>query len=301
VAFWLDDGQGDWELIVREGDQAPGLAAGVLMDLTEFGGVRMPRPGALQVEAVLTGSGVNASNNVALWSYGDTGLQMLAREGNQAPGLPNGVVFQRLPIPTTVVVGPGIDSSNNTGIWLELRDDVLELVVREGEQAPGTLDGVVFASVQQFDLDFLIPPDGSVVQNEAAQFAFTAYLRGPGVTDANDIGLWASDRGGSLHLVARHGQQLDVDDGPGVDTRTIESIDAAGDYLNAKGQVLFFATFTDGSKGLFLSNQVAVPEASTFVYLASAMAMALLTRMGHRPKSRTNSPSAMRNVGAIPC
>jgi hypothetical protein len=189
--------------------------------------------------------------------------------------LANGVAFEQLSSPTRVV-GPGIDTSNDTGIWL-LQKDGFKLGVREGDRAPGTADSVVF-STREVGFETLVFSGTGVVQNKSEQFAFMGYLSGPGVTDANDVGLWASHRDGELQLIAREGQELDIDDGPGVDMRTIGSIstrtfDATGQFLNDRGQVLFWATFTDGSKGLFLSDLVAVPEPCCFTLVATLAAV----------------------------
>jgi hypothetical protein len=275
LAYWLDDGQGPRRLIVREGAQAPGLPTGVVPELTTYSFVQESASGDLLVTALLRGPGINNNNNVALWTYHDGRLELLAREGDQAPGLPSGVVFERL---GSKVRGPGIDDTNDMGVWIERNG--FELVVREGERAPGTPDGVVFASMELFDSDYLVPPGDVVVQNNAGQFGLTAFLRGPDVTSANDVGLWAADRRGALQLIARKGQTLDVDDGPASDLRTIADIDiqnfdALSEFLNARGQVLFMATFTDGSKGLFLSDQVAVPEPAAAVGLAQLATAAL--------------------------
>ena len=98
----------------------------------------------------------------------------------------------------------------------------------------------------------------------------------PGV---DDYGLWAQDPKGQLKLVLRRGDQVDVDNGPGVDLRTVDFIDA-GFYgsgadpphtFNDKGQILLSLQFTDGSSGLFVSN-AAVPEPTTIALLAAAMA-----------------------------
>ena len=40
--------------------------------------------------ATLTGSGVTSNNGTSLWMHDAGGLTMIAREGDQAPGLPAG-------------------------------------------------------------------------------------------------------------------------------------------------------------------------------------------------------------------
>jgi hypothetical protein len=58
-----------------------------------------------------------------------------------------------------------------------------------------------------------------------------------------------------LQLIARTGTQMDVDDGPGVDLRTINSL--YFNSINDVGQVAFAAHFVGGLQGFFVSNAVA--------------------------------------------
>jgi hypothetical protein len=84
-------------------------------------------------------------------------------------------------------------------------------------------------------------------------------LTGPGVTGANDGSLWFSNAAGTLSLIARDGDPLEV--APG-DTRIVSSLffqGGSGDEdglscgFNDLGQVVFHAAFTDGSSGIFIA------------------------------------------------
>lgn len=98
--------------------------------------------------------------------------------------------------------------------------------------------------------------------------------------NSNENGIWAQDLSGELKLIARTGDQLDVDDGPGTDFRTISDLSFIGgvgaeDYVersgfNDQGQLAFSATFTDGSSGVFVSNLVAVPEPGSLLLASLA-------------------------------
>jgi hypothetical protein len=123
-------------------------------------------------------------------------------------------------------------------------------------QAPGAPSGVKFSGLSQTNLVF----------NAAGQIAFQSSLRGSGVNSENDLGLWATDLEGTLHLILRTGDLLEV--APS-DFRTISGFEFHGDTgnedgrvsgFNDLGQLAFFAYFTDGSSGIFVSNLVAVPE-----------------------------------------
>jgi hypothetical protein len=83
------------------------------------------------------------------------------------------------------------------------------------------------------------------------------------VDSTNDLGIWATDRSGVQQLVVRTGDELEV--APG-DVRTIGDLRFMGANSNSNGwmsgfnnvgQVAFWASFTDGSQGVFVSNKVA--------------------------------------------
>ena len=89
--------------------------------------------------------------------------------------------------------GPGIDATNDRGIWSNSAAS-LHPVVRLGEAAPGTADGVNFASFSS---------GGSAIDS-TGKVGFFARLAGTGVDDSNDSGVW-QETGGSLTLLAREG------------------------------------------------------------------------------------------------
>jgi hypothetical protein len=129
----------------------------------------------------------------------------------------------------------------------------MQLIIREGDAAPGTSSGVLFG---QFD-------PNSHVLNADNQIAFLGRLTGTGVTTANDVGIWATDSIGEIQLIAREGNQLEVNPG---DTRTIKELmffsgtgnaDSRPSGFNDAGQLAYWARFTDNSEGLFVSYLVA--------------------------------------------
>jgi hypothetical protein len=159
----------------------------------------------------LNGNSVlSCTNDQGLWSDGSGSLALVARSGNQASGLPSGVYYSGFPqfgMPAlnnigqvafgAYLGGSGVDLTNYQGIWVGATNN-LTLVARNGSQAPGTLSGVKFASVNSnlFELPL----------NDAGQIAFTAPLTGSGVDANNNQGLW-SGSAGNLALVARKGDQ----------------------------------------------------------------------------------------------
>jgi hypothetical protein len=111
-------------------------------------------------------------------------------------------------------------------------------VARTGSQAPGTASGVNFS--------WLYSP----VLNDAGQVAFRGDLIGSGVDSSNNAGIWIGDGSDTL-MVVRKGQLLA---GKTVGSVSYEdgSGGSGGRALNEFAQLAYHASFTDGSRGVFL-------------------------------------------------
>jgi hypothetical protein len=94
----------------------------------------------------LTGTGVDSTNDSGIWSEGGgSGLALVAREGDAAPGTAYGVNFSSFDFSFPVLngagqtafrgflTGSGVDSSNNTGLWATDLNGDLQLIVRAGD------------------------------------------------------------------------------------------------------------------------------------------------------------------------
>jgi len=257
-------------------------------------------------------------------------LQVIAREGSTS-GKPLGVaMFQKLGPPVINDAGTvafrasslnGAEAwaaPNDSGIWL-FTSDGLKLFVREGDQAPGTSEGTVFD-------DFIIAGsygNGYLTRNNwvdpivnaRGQVAFLASLRGVSDDSPGTIGLWASDPRGELQLIAREGDLMEATPG---DFRMIDQLEAftsipgyAGygsgigrtgnsdgrpSIFNDRGQIVFSATFTDGSSGIFISNVAAVPEPSTI----ALMVICICLRMVHRGRIGDQNTHTQDWIGWTP-
>jgi hypothetical protein len=82
-----------------------------------------------------------------------------------------------------------------------------------------------------------------------------ARLAGTGVTSANDYGIWAVDSGGTLQLIAREGDLHAVTGKTIKALAFLPSISGVGgqtrSFSQATGDLVYSATFTDGSSGIF--------------------------------------------------
>jgi formylglycine-generating enzyme required for sulfatase activity len=306
------EGSGSLALVARTGSQAPGTPNGVNYSGSRFLPPVLNDAGQTAFRAVLTGSGVDSSNRLGIWSEGSGSLALVARAGSQAPGTANNVNYASLFDPVmndagqtafvAELTGSGVDSTNNSGIWSEGLGS-LALVARSGDHAPGTPNGVNFGYINGFFLPYVL--------NDAGQIAFLAPLTGSGISASNDFGIWATNRGGALQLITREGDPLEV--APG-DFRTISFLslfdtgivdgntgnsDGRPSVFNNLGQVAFSASFTDGTSGIFVSNRVAVPEPSTLLLLAAGVCAFVLNRRGRINDARFNHRARKGFVVAI--
>jgi hypothetical protein len=278
------------EVVVSKNDYVPGLAGDYLFE--EF----FPHPGfnsSGHISFTARAVKVYLGNDpfVGIWGDGRTGgLELIARSGAQAPGTEPGVNFGTTFTERVMnaqgetafranLVGPGTAASNNSGLWSEGGGNGLQLLARAGQQATETPTGVNFSPFTSTD---------SVILNANGQAAFSAMLTGPGVNRLNNRGIWAQDLVGNLRLIARLGDLLDVSDDPlQPDLRTISALnfqtrsgndDGKRSGFNNRGQVAFWASFTDGSSGIFVSDLVAIPEPGS---LALGLTLMLLILARH--------------------
>jgi hypothetical protein len=264
-SIWTEEA-GSLTLVVRKGSPAPITPAGVNFDRLTIPDIN--GAGRTAFTAGLVGAGVDAANNQGVWSEGSGSLVLVARKGSPAPGTPAGVNFGELDAPVlngagrtlflARLTGPGVTANvDDDGIWSE-GGGALNLVARNGSPAPETPQGVNFGNLVG-DSSF-----GNNVSrpsfNAAGRTAISARLVGPAVTaNVNDRALYVEEPVGTLRLVARKGDAMQV--GPG-DTRTILNFSSASfsggedgraTALNDAGQLVFRATFTDGSSGIFVT------------------------------------------------
>ncbi|MEM9166855.1 MAG: choice-of-anchor tandem repeat NxxGxxAF-containing protein [Planctomycetota bacterium] len=238
--IWTDR-SGSLALLVRSGNPAPGAGAGV--DFATFDADLAINPsGTIAFAATLTGSSVNTDNDSSIWRDSGSGPELVVREGAQVPGEPAGVVYTQVETRPGLdadgrvvfwaeIDGPGIDDTNDSGIWAAPLGTVPSPVVREGQPAPGTPSGVVFG-------DIGLNPSVAA----GAGVAFVAELAGPSILPGNDSGIWISRDGGTTELLAREG-----DPAPGVGGGGVYEAFFNNPALSSTGRTVFGAGLTGGA------------------------------------------------------
>lgn len=206
LAIYRPDGAGSLELIAWTDPSIPPLGMVHFEDLS--------REPALAFDGTVTfwgrqfGDLITEENDAGLFRTSGSGLIEVVREGDTAPGTSaqfSGITPRfahndhgQIAL-AAYISGSGVNPDNNSGVWLD-RGGGLELVVREGDTAPGVPD----AELAMF---------GAPVINRVGQVAFLAQLRGPGVDPASNAALYSTDVAGNLVLVAKTGQILEVEPG----------------------------------------------------------------------------------------
>ncbi|GMU35187.1 MAG: thrombospondin type 3 repeat-containing protein [Planctomycetia bacterium] len=258
--IWVG-GVGSLNLAVRAGDAAPGIipAANFITflhpDINNAGNISF-------AATIASGGAIDATNDTGVWVMGGGASRLVALERDQAPGTPMGVRFGDFVSPGNVrpglngsgriafvapLTGAGVDMTNDTGLWSDA-GGVLELIAREGSQAPGLPP----------DTNFDVITFGGI--NNKGWVLFHATLGGSAVTpNVNEQSLWIHVPGEGLGLVSQSSESIEV--APG-DIRTVQGLgissgargseDGNRENLNDAGQVGFIANFTDGSSAILV-------------------------------------------------
>ncbi len=206
--------QGTLTRITRAGESAPETSPGGTFASFPIDFALTPPTvggGRLGFGATITGPGINFANDEGLWALSGGVLQLFAREGGPAPGLPSGVSMatpSRLEVNALghafiagSLAGIGIDSDNNEAFWSD-REGEFAVLVREGDPAPGMSPGVLVGGAGEFiGTGYTF---GSLVWSPASRLAIQASVTGPGVTTFNNEALFI-ERANALAPIAREG------------------------------------------------------------------------------------------------
>lgn len=190
--LWRQSGAGT-EALALEGDPAPGVAGG---DLVDFRGSVINDLGV-----TLTWARVDTVGR-ALYSFGDGPPVLVALEGDEAPG--TGAAFQTLTENTGEL---GINEAGEFAFRSGLDDGTTaafgpdglggtRVLLRSGDPAPDAPDALF-----SYPDDLALAADGSMVLEGYLEIGVG------GVTNADDFGLWGTAGAGPLHLIAREGDR----------------------------------------------------------------------------------------------
>lgn len=288
IVIWRSNVAGEFEVIAREGDPAPGAGPDTVFGSSVcpgevFDNYAVSPNGRMAFIVNLKDPQGQVPTPEALYRVTDEGLVLLLRTDVPLPqlggleiedlgGIPaaitGGTNSLRINNQSEIVFqatlsGPGITMANNQIIAMIDANDQLTILAQRGEQVPGAATGTVFGSDNLF-----APPFAMVTLNEQSQIAFAARILPGGELSRTLI---LSDGFGELRSLATSGQPFDVSaSADGSDVRVVNEIffhpffmDSPHSYMiNDAGQTTFAVTFTDGSAGIFVGQHRLVGDAT---------------------------------------
>ncbi|MEK6702787.1 MAG: choice-of-anchor tandem repeat NxxGxxAF-containing protein [Planctomycetota bacterium] len=236
---------GNLSLIARRGGAAAGVAGGT------FGTLGNPVPNMANANGQLvfgntlnSTGGVTSANDSVLYMYTPgSGLSLLAREGNPAPGTSGATYTGSFTMNTanfnnagqaaygaTLAGGDVVGTTNNAAFYIATTGGST-LAWRNGTAASGT--DATFLSASAFNLGI----------DNAGRIVLSAALTGGTTTTANDSGIWYGAPG-LLELIAREGSAV-----PTLNA-TFSSLSAVPARINALGQLVFISSMLSGDAAL---------------------------------------------------
>lgn len=202
---------GSLRLVALQNDFAPGCQG---LTFGGFPSPTMPLPpsiadGRVAFLAALEGPGVTEDTDLAVFVEQFGFPMMVAREGDPIPSMGTNAFVMELGRPTVNASGAAafaargfnpVTCTPTPGLW-STRNGGAEPVISAGDAAVGAGAGVSFAN----EMTPGFTPFSAWSFTSDSTIAFTGRLAGPGVTGANNEGIWA-ERNGVLGLVVREGQ-----------------------------------------------------------------------------------------------
>lgn len=265
TALWMRSPTGQYELLVREGESAPG--GPVAQAFGNLSGASYDNffaaIGTAATGHALFPAFVGSSSALFRGTRGN--LTRIAGNGVAVPDVPNTTFDDLGPAVinahgqvayAALLVGPPITAANDFGIWSDVSGS-FRLIFRQGDFAPSA-GGALFNAFT------------NLLLSDSGQIAATASLSGGGITANNDLGLWMTDASGQLRLVIREGQSFELTPGVNKTVRYFGLVDE-DDFLsdptaiaytsqtggpralNDRGELALIVEFTDGSRALIVA------------------------------------------------
>jgi hypothetical protein len=264
---------GGQAVIAREGDPAPGTAGAVYVGTksAEYQFTKINRNGTVIFYSQLAGGDVTVNVNDYAYFTGTPGaVSIMVRQG--AMVLPGGVTAAGLGyvwqldnngrvLYNLQLSGPGVTNANNDSLWIYTPGSGSQLLVREGDTAPGTA-GATFNN--SYDGSF--PGVSAASLTRSGRYEFTTGLIGGDATaGVNDRALYSGVVGGGLTLIARSGQPA-----PGTDA-VFAGFSPYYSLINDAGHLAFQATLTGGNS---------VPTNNSGIWIWRSGTLSLVVRSG---------------------
>jgi len=186
-------------MLARQGSRPAGMAAGIT--LSALGTPAINAAGTALYTATIAGTGVTSLNNKILMVSDATSTRVLARSGQDAPGMNTGIKISDIQLPMiapsghiayqVTFSGSGMWNGTNRGVYIVNpgAGSAPSLAFRQSGQVSGMPSGVTWAS---FSAPTMTP---------SGQLLMLGFMQGGSVSAANDAVIWNS--GGQI--LARKG------------------------------------------------------------------------------------------------
>ncbi len=215
AGLWTFTADRGTELLVQENDPTSGGPAGRFYSEPLFPATNDRGDIAFRASSRYDDDG-NSREDATVWkSAHSTGFIPLATSGEQAAGCDLGTDFRGAMTDVLIneqghvyfhsrVEGPGVDTSNDDGVWRASGPSDLVLVVLEGVQVPDLYMGAISEVIDYQDM----------MANARGQVVIPIRLSGPGIGTPNELGHWSFSEQGGLKQVIRAGHVIDFDSDP---------------------------------------------------------------------------------------
>lgn len=253
---------GKLEELLRTGAQAPGLPTGIQLESVHS--PRINSSGQVTVHVELSGRGIDIGNEQAVYVDRGNGVELIARQGEEIPGLPH-VVWNGSEGYYPARPDALISVRNQSGGEWQLLSTGWEWLPpdpRPGDPAPGTTTtfGNIYWSLS----------------NALGRRVFSIELSNNDDNAHNDRGIWADDENGLLQLVIREGDFVETQ--PGL----FQPVDLDNLYsqlygFNDRGEVLFAA-----HDGVYVATLTPVPEPTSIMLAIVGAAAVVLVALRQR-------------------
>lgn len=271
----LTNAGGVLRVVARAGENATGLPEGTSYQAFSRDAV-INGLGHVSFQALVESPG-EPELKQGIWSDSSGQLQLIAAAGMTAPGVPGDLAFSSFGVNGPLLGDGGhnvfvgeVDPSPGeslSGLWIADSLGELEVIAFEGMTAPGT-DAYFGGFGGHADPEGFLSPSRFPALNAIGHVAFMADLSSG--DDYRDS-LWVATSPNKLNLIVAEGDVLETSEGV---FRTVAALDFVGNAgggdgrrsgFNDAGQVAYYALFTDGYQGVFVTQ---VPEPSTWLLAA---------------------------------
>ncbi len=294
VASVLTNAGGLLRVVARAGEQATGFPEGASYQGFSRDSV-INGQGQVSFQSLVESPG-ELELKQGIWSDSSGQLQLIAAAGMAAPGLAGDLPFIGFGVNGPLLGDGGHNafvgevgsspSESLSGLWIADSLGGLEVIAFEGMAAPGT-DSNFGGFGGHADPEGFLFPSRFPALNALGHVAFMADLSSG--DDYRDS-LWVATTPNQLNLVVAEGDVLETSDGV---FRTVAALDFLGNAgggdgrrsgFNDAGQVAYYALFTDGYQGVFVTQ---VPEPSTWLLAACGGAIVAIVFWRQRRRCPT--------------